>query len=103
MHLLWKFKTVIIAYKLYQNLENENLLLEEHKGCRHVAIGTKDQLMVDKTGNRNWKRKKANLNIAWVDFRKAYDMVSHNQDFKLIDVAPNVIRLIKSFMIDWKR
>ena len=32
LNLLWKLKTGIIAEKLYQHVENENLLIEEQKG-----------------------------------------------------------------------
>ena len=75
LNLLWKLKTGIIADKLYQHLENENLLLEEQEGCRHVSTGIKVQLLIDKAVIRNCKRRKTNLNMAWVDFRKTYDMI----------------------------
>ena len=70
LNLLWKLKTGIIADKLYQHLENENLLLEEQKGCGYASRGTKDQLLLDKAVIRNCKRRKTNLNITWVDFGK---------------------------------
>ena len=47
LNLLWKLETGIIAHKLYQHLENENLILEEQKGCRHTSTGTKDQFLID--------------------------------------------------------
>ena len=102
LNLLWKRKTGIIADKLYQHLENENLLLEEQKGCRHASRGTKDQFLIDTAVIRNCKRRKTNLNMAWVDFRKAYDMISHVwiiKALKLIGAAPNVVALLKSTMI----
>ena len=40
--------------------------------------------------------------MAWVDFRKAYDMISHVwiiKALKLIGAAPNVVALLKSTMI----
>ena len=43
--------------------------------------------------------------MAWVDFRKAYDMVFHAwiiKALKLVGAASNVIALLKSTMIDWK-
>ena len=43
--------------------------------------------------------------MAWVDFRKAYDMVPHAwiiKALKLMGGAPNFISLLKSTMIDWK-
>ena len=67
--------TNIIVDKLYQHLENENLLLAEQNGCRYPSRGTKVQLLTDKAMIRNYKRRKTNLNMTWVDFRKACDMV----------------------------
>ena len=102
LNLLWKLKTGIIADKLYQHLENENLLLEEQKGCRHASRATRDQFLIATAVIRNCKRRKTNLNMAWVDFRKAYDMISHVwiiKALKLIDAAPNVVALLKSTMI----
>ena len=99
---LWKLKTGIIADKLYQNLGNENLLLEEQKGCKHASRGTKNQLLIDKAVIRNCKRRKTNLNMAWVYFRKAYDMIPHAwiiKALKLIGAAPDAIALLRSTMI----
>ena len=76
LNLLWKLKTGITADKLYQHLNNGNLLLKE-KECRNPSRGTKNQLLIGKTVIRNCKRTKTNLNMAWVDFRKAYDMALH--------------------------
>ena len=77
LNLLWKLKTVIIPDKFYHHLKNKNLLLEEHKGGRHSSRDTKDQLLIDNDVIRNCNRRKTNLNMTWVDFRKAYDMVPH--------------------------
>ena len=57
LNLLWKLKTGIIADKLYQHLETENLLLEEQKVCRYAFRGTKNQLLIDKAVIRNCKRR----------------------------------------------
>ena len=103
LNLLWKLKAHIIADKLYQHLEKENLLLEEQKGFLHASRGTKDQLLIEKAVIRNCKRRKTNLNMAWVDFRKAYDMAAHVwmiKALKLIGAASNVIALLKSTMTD---
>ena len=34
LNLLWKLLTGAITYKLYEHLENQDLLPEEQKGCR---------------------------------------------------------------------
>ena len=41
LNLLSKLHTVIIADKLCKCLENEDLLLEEQKGCQHAFRGTR--------------------------------------------------------------
>ena len=54
--------------------------------------------MIGKVVIRNGKRRKTNLNMVWVDFRKAYDMVPHVwiiNALKLIGAAPNVNALLK--------
>ena len=106
LNLLWKFKTGIIADKLYQHLQNENLLLEEQKCCRHTSSGTKNELWINKAVIRNFKRTKTNLNMAWVDFRKVYAIVLYAWIIKALKLighlSPNVIALLKSTMVDLK-
>ena len=54
---------------------------------------------------RNCNRRKANLNMSWVDFTKVYNMVPRAgiiKALKLIVAAPNVIALLKSTMTDRK-
>ena len=106
LNLLWKFKTGIIADKLYQHLQNENLLLEEQKGCRQISSGTKNELWINKAVIRNFKRTKTNLNMAWVDFRKVCAIVLYEWIIKALKLIghllPNAIALLKSTMIDLK-
>ena len=43
--------------------------------------------------------------MAWVDFRKTYDIVPHAwkiKALKLIDAKPKAIALLSSTIIDWK-
>ena len=57
-----------------------------------------EALRIGKVVIRNGKRRKTNLNMVWVDFRKAYDMVPHVwiiNALKLIGAAPNVNALLK--------
>ena len=104
LNLLWKLKTAIITDKLYQHLENENLLLEEQTGCRYASRGTKDQLLINKAVIRNCKRRKTNLNMALVDFRKVHVMVPYAWIIKALKLighlSPNVISLLKSTMVN---
>lgn len=74
----------IIVEKLYRHLERNGLLVnDEQKGCRKGSRGTKDQLLVDKTVVKNCRRKLTNLSMAWIDYKKTFDMVPHSWVLKL--------------------
>ena len=66
------------------HLNQQNLLPEEQKGCRRKTRETQDQLLLDKAVVRNSRRRKTNLNMAWIDFQKACDMVPHSWILKTL-------------------
>ena len=47
------------------------------RGARVGRSGTTDNLLIDRMVTRHCHRGKRNLNMAWVDVRKAYDSVDH--------------------------
>ena len=103
--LMWKLFSGLLAEKMYNHLQTEKLLPDEQKGCRKGSRGTKDQLLIDKMILRNCKRRKTNLAMAWIDYRKAYDMVPHSwilESLRITGIARNVQRLIESSMEKWK-
>ena len=73
--LVWKLMTGIVADEMYSYLESSELLPEEHKGCRKGSRGTNDLLFIDKMVLREVKARKKNLNMAWIDYKKAYDKI----------------------------
>ena len=77
----------------------------KEKGCRLRSRGTKDQLLIDKEVIKNCKRRKSNLNMAWIEFRKSYEMVLHSwmiKSLELAGVAKNVVNLLKKPVKNWK-
>ena len=68
--LMWKLLTRIISEDMYCFMENENLLSEAQKHCRR-SRGTKDQLLIDKTILKDCRKRRTNLAMAWIDYRKA--------------------------------
>lgn len=78
LNLLWKFFPSIISDKLYVHLNDQDLLPKEEKDCRKRPRGAKYLLLIDKVVIHNSKRRKSNLIMVWIDFRKAYDMVPHS-------------------------
>ena len=103
--LLWKLLTGIFAGKIYDHLQVNNLLPDEQKGCRRKSRGTKDQLLIDKAVLREARAKQRYLSMAWIDYRKAYDMLPHSwilETLGLIKVAKNIDSLLRGSMKDWK-
>ena len=103
--LMWKLLTGIFALKIYDHLQTNNALPFEQKGCRKHSRGTKDQLLIDKEVLRDAKMKKRCLAMAWIDYRKAYDMLPHSwilESLSLIKVAKNIEGLLRGSMKSWK-
>ena len=104
LNLLWKLLTGIVNEKVYDHLSQQNLLPEEQEGCPRRTRRTKDQLLIDKAVVRNSRRRKANLNVGWTDFQKAYDMVPHSwilNTLELVGTARNIIELLKRSIQCW--
>ena len=102
--LMWKLLTGILAEQIYDHLDGNNLLPDEQKGCRKRSRGTKDQLLIDKMILKDAKNGK-NLSMAWIDYKKAYDMVPHSwllEVVEMLGVAGNIGGLLKSSMASWK-
>ena len=105
LNLLWKLLTSIFAEKTYKHLLQNELLPVEQKGCRKDSKGTKDQLIIDKMVMKNCKRRKTSLCMAWIDFKKAYDMVPHSwivESLRMFGIAENLIHLLSINMAKWK-
>ena len=75
---MWKLLTGVIAEEMYNYLAREKMLLEEQKGCRRGSRGTKYQLLIDTTVLKDCGKRQTNLSMAWIDYRKAYDLVQHS-------------------------
>ena len=105
LNLISKLLTGIISDKTYDQLQKNRLLLEEQKGSRRKCQGTKDQLAIDRCILQNCRKRKTNLSMAWVDYKKVYDMVPHSwiiATMGMVGLADNVIGLIKKSMNKWK-
>ena len=103
--LMWKLLTSIFSETMYAHLSSQELLPNEQKGCRKNSRGTKDQLLIDKAILKNCRRRLTNLSMAWIDYRKAYDMVPHSwilECARMVGVAQNIITLIENSMTNWK-
>ena len=103
--LVWKLLTGMISDEMYSFLEESNLLPEEQKGYRKGSRGTNDLLFIDKMVLREVKSRKKNLAMAWIDYRKAYDMVPHSwivECLQLFGIADNIRDLLVNSMKKWR-
>ena len=81
-----------------------NLLPVEQKGCRRNSQGTKDQLLIDKMVLNDCKKRHTNLGIAWIDYKKAYDMIPHSwilESLGLVQVSEDTVEFIRKSMKNW--
>jgi len=103
--LMWKLLTGVIAEQIYGHLDQQELLPEEQKGCRKGSRGTNDLLYIDRAVIREVKSRKKNLAMAWIDYKKAYDMVPHSwikECLDLFGVAENIKTLLANSMEKWR-
>ena len=99
--LLWILLTGILAEELYEHLEQTNILPWEQKRCRKGIRGTNYQPLIDKMIVKNCKKRLTALAVAWIDYRKAYDMVPHSwieKCMNMFGVAVNVRSFISESM-----
>ena len=59
-------------------LDVDDKLPVEQKGCKKKSRGTNDQLLINKTILRDCRKRHTNLGMAWVDYKKTYDMLLHS-------------------------
>ena len=97
--------TGVIADQIYAHLHQEKLLPEEEKGCRKGSRGTNDLFYIDRAVIKEVKSRNKNLAMAWIDYKKAYDMVPHLWIIECLDlfgVAENIKSFLVNSMEKWK-
>ena len=102
---MWKLLAGIISERLYNYLEETNTILHQQKGCRWKCRGTKDQMLIDKMVMMNSKRRKTNLSMTWLDYKKAFDMIPHSWLMKCLEIfsaEENTIKFLKNTMPNWR-
>ena len=75
------------------------MLPEEQKGCRKGSRGTNDLLYIDRAVIKEVKSINKNLAMAWIDYKKDYDMVPHSSVMECLDLF-GVAKNIKSLLVN---
>ena len=102
--MVWKLLTGVIAEEVHEFLDTNLLSPQEQKGCRRKSRGTNDLLFIDKMIMREVKMRKWNLSMAWIEYKKAYDMVPHSwiiDCLETVKINEKIQRLLGESMKSW--
>ena len=84
-------------------LTSRGLFPEDQKGCRKWSRGTAELLYVDQHILNESKTRRKNLAMAWIDYKKAHDMVPQCwiiNCLKMYKISYEVVNFIeKTFMV----
>ena len=73
--MMWKISTAQIREEIYNLLTSRGLSPDEQKGCRKGSRGTAILLFIYQQFLNESRTRRKNLAMAWIDYKKAYDMV----------------------------
>ena len=97
--------TGTITESIYNFLDVNDKLPVEQKGCEKKRRGTKDQLLIDKTVLRDCRKRHTNLGMAWIDYKKVYDIDTHSsilESLEFVQVSDNILEFVKRSMANWQ-
>ena len=102
---MWKILTAQVREGIYNSLTSYGLFPEEQKGCRKGSKGTAELLYMDQRILNKSKTRRKNLAMAWIDYKKAYDMVPQSwmiNYLKMYKISHEVINFIKKTIKTWR-
>ena len=103
--MMWKILTARIREMIYSALTSRGLFPEEYKGCRKGSRGTAELLYIDQHILNEKKTRRKDLAMAWIDYKKAYDMVTQSwiiNCLKMYKISDEVITFIEKTMKTWR-
>ena len=103
--MMWKILTAQIWEEIYYSLTNHGLFPDEQKGCRKGSSGTAELLYINQHILNKSKTRRKNLAMAWIDYKKSYDMVPHSwiiNSLKMYKISHEVINFIEKTMKTWR-
>ena len=93
-----KILTAQIREEIYYLLTSRGLFPDEQKGCRKGPKNTAELLYIDQHILNESKNRRKNLTMAWIDYKKAYDMVSQSwiiNCLKMYKISHEIINFIE--------
>ena len=100
-----KILTAQIREEIYYSLTNRRLFPEEQKGCRKGSRGSAELLYIDQHILNESETRRKNLAIAWIDYKKVYDMVPQSwiiHCLKMYKISHEFINFIEKTMKTWR-
>ena len=77
LNTMYKWYTSCLLVPTDKHLDDYDLMEGAQRGARAGCSGTMDNLLIDRMVTLDCHRKKRNLNMGWVDVKKAYDSIDH--------------------------
>ena len=103
--MLWNILTAQIREVIYYSLINRRLFPNEQKGCRKGPRDTAELLYIDKYILNESKNTQKNLAMAWIDYKKAYDMVPQSwiiNSLRMYKISHKTINFLEKTMKNWR-
>ena len=94
---MYKILTSILTQYTYSFLTDSSLFPDEQKGCKCGSCGCKDQVLTNKMILENCHNRNTNLSIAWIDYKKAFDCISHSWIEKCLE-AFKISLVLRNFL-----
>ena len=96
--MMWKILTAQIREEIYYSLISSGLFPDEQKGCRKGSRGTAELLYIDQHILNESENRRKNLAMAWIDYKKAYDIVPQIwiiNCLKMYNISHEIINFIE--------
>ena len=96
--MMWKMLTAQIRQEIYYTLTSRGLFPDEQKGCRKGSRGTAELLYINQHILIESKNRRKNLAMAWIDYKKAYDVIPQSwiiNSLKMYKISHEIINFIE--------
>ena len=103
--MMWKILTAQIRDKIYNLLTSPGLFPDEQKGCHKEFRGTAELLYINPHILNESKTRWKNLAMAWIDYKKSYDIVPQSwiiNCLKIYKISDDIINFIEKTMKTWR-
>ena len=100
-----KTLTAQIREEIYFSLTSRWLFLKQQKGCCKGSRGIGELLYIDQRILNESKTRWKNLALAWIGYKKAYDMIPQSciiNCLKMYKISDEVINFIEKTMKTWR-